>query len=262
MQMKTLIRLCMVLLCLLIPVTAAAASDDDPGIGWYFKKNDNHTLPPLDPCLSYITQYDGFYADTAVKEDDPVIYLTFDAGYENGNVARVLDTLKKHNAHGAFFVLSHLLEAEPELVRRMADEGHLVCNHTATHPDLTKASDEQFFHELNALSEAYTACVGREMPQYFRPPEGKFNRHVLLLAKDAGYKTVFWSLAYPDWDNAKQPEPEAAKKLLLDHTHNGMVLLLHPTSATNAEILDALLCSWEASGYRFGSLDELTGGGH
>lgn len=255
--MKLYRQLAAVLLCMTAFVFCVGAVND-PAIGWYFKKNDDHTLPSLDAGLSYITEYDGYYADTRVSDDDPVIYLTFDAGYENGNVAKILDVLEEHNAKGTFFVLSHLIDAEPDLVRRMADGGHLVCNHTATHPDLTAVSDEQFRHELSALAASYEACVGREMPLYFRPPEGKFNRRVLSLAREMGYKTIFWSLAYADWDNGKQPNPEAAKKLLLDHTHNGMVLLLHPTSATNAAILDDLMNAWEEMGYRFGTPDELT----
>ncbi len=259
--MKTIKRGLLGLLCACCLVTWVTAADADPAIGWYFKKNDDHTCPPLDAGLSYITQYDGYYADTDASDDDPVIYLTFDAGYENGNVARVLDTLKHHNAHATFFVLSHLIEAEPALVRRMAAEGHLVCNHTAKHPDLTTVSAERCLTELEALERQYKDCVGLDMPHYFRPPEGRFNRAVLETVQKAGYKTIFWSLAYPDWDNDAQPDPKTSQKLLLDHTHNGMVLLLHPTSATNAEILDALLEAWEDMGYRFGLPDELCAGG-
>ncbi|MGM9626223.1 MAG: polysaccharide deacetylase family protein [Eubacteriales bacterium] len=233
-------------------------AEEHGAIGWYFKKTDDHTLPPLDASLSYIAQYDGYYADTDAKEDDRVIYLTFDAGYENGNVAKILDVLKKHNIHGAFFVLSHLVKAEPELVRRMITEGHLVCNHTASHKDMTTLSEAEFREELSSLAALYKETTGRDMAMYFRPPEGKFSQTVLAYAQKAGYKTIFWSLAYPDWDNNRQPDPEKAKENLLAHTHNGMVLLLHPTSATNAAILDDLLCAWEKEGYRFGTLDELT----
>ncbi len=244
-------------LLLLLSVTVWA-SEEDPGIGWYFKKNDTHTLPPLDAGLSYITQYDGYYADTAVKKEDPVIYLTFDAGYENGNIARILDTLKKHDAQGAFFILENLILRDAELVRRMKDEGHLICNHTAKHKDMTTLSASEIEKELTALSELYEEKIGGEMAPFFRPPEGKFNKKSLETVQKLGYTTVFWSLAYADWDNNKQPSHESAKKILCDNIHNGAILLLHPTSKTNADILDELLTKWKAEGYRFGSLTELT----
>ena len=240
------------------PQNAVSQNTSHGAMGWYFKKNDDHTLPPLDENLSYITQYGGYYADTEARDDDRVIYLTFDAGYENGNVEKILNVLKKHDAQGAFFVLSHLIEAEPDLVRRMVSEGHLVCNHSANHRDMTTLSEGAFCEELSSLAALFKETTGRDMAMYYRPPEGKFSETSLSYAQNAGYKTIFWSLAYPDWDNDRQPDPEKAKETLLSHTHNGMVLLMHPTSATNAAILDDLLTSWETDGYRFGSLDELT----
>jgi peptidoglycan-N-acetylmuramic acid deacetylase len=187
-----------------------------------------------------------------------VIYLTFDAGYENGNIARILDTLKSHNAEGAFFILENLIRRNPELVERMKSEGHLVCNHTARHKDMTKLSDEEIEKELRTLETLYSETFGATLAPFYRPPEGKFDRKSLAIAKRLGYHTAFWSLAYADWDNDNQPDPEKAKKLLCDHLHNGAVILLHPTSKTNADILDALLTEWENEGYRFGSLTEFT----
>ena len=226
--------------------------------GWYFKKTEDHSQPPLDAPLAYTETLDSYYCDHMAKDDDKVLYLTFDAGYDNGNVGKILDTLKKHHAAGAFFVLSHLVEDNTELVCRMAEEGNLVCNHTAHHKDMTALNEEAFREELTALETLYREKTGRELARYYRPPEGKFDRKTLEYARSMGYKTIFWSYAYCDWDNNKQPDPEDAMKRILQHTHNGMVLLLHPTSATNAEILDALMTAWEAEGYRFGSLDELT----
>ena len=250
------ILLCM--LALLMPLFVIGTdAREDKAIGWYFKKNGEHAPPPLDTPLAFIEDCGGYYLDRNAAEDDPVIYLTFDAGYENGNVARVLDVLDAHNAKGAFFVLSHLLEAEPDLICRMAQTGHTVCNHSSNHRDMTALDETAFRAELDDLAELYRETTGAQISPYFRPPEGKFNEAVLRRASDMGYRTVFWSFAYPDWDNANQPDPEAAIKNILDHTHNGMVLLLHPTSSTNAAILDRLLCAWEEQGYRFGMLDEL-----
>lgn len=216
--------------------------------------------PVLESQMSFIENYGGYYLDKNAKESDPVIYLTFDAGYENGNIARILDTLQKHNAKGAFFILENLIKKDTDLVKRMASEGHLVCNHTARHKDMTTIRDiDAFAAELNAIEKLYTEYTGCEMAKLYRPPEGKFSEENMYFASSLGYDTVFWSLAYADWDNDKQPDPEKSKKLLLDNTHNGMVLLLHPTSQTNADILDALLTEWENMGYRFGDLYELCG---
>ena len=252
---------CMMLL--LFPLLSGGIGAKEAGadaIGWYFKKTEDYSPPPLDANLSFIEDCGAYYLDRNAKADDPVIYLTFDAGYENGNVARVLDVLDDHGAKGAFFVLSHLVKAEPELVRRMAQGGHTVCNHSVSHHDMTTLDADTFRAELDGLAALYRETTGAELSPYFRPPEGRFNREVLTRAAEAGYQTVFWSFAYPDWDNANQPDPDAAIKNILDHTHNGMVLLLHPTSETNAKILDRLLCAWEEQGYRFGTLDELCRG--
>ncbi len=223
---------------------------------WYCKREKDHIRPSADPNMTYIEEENGFFIGK--NPDEKVIYLTFDAGYENGNVARILDTLKAHNAEGAFFILENLITRNPELVERMKNEGHLVCNHTARHKDMTKLSEEAMEKELRSLENIYREKFGCELAAFYRPPEGKFDRKSLCIAKKLGYHTAFWSLAYADWDNEKQPDPEKAKKLLSDHLHNGAVILLHPTSKTNADILDALLTQWEKEGYRFGSLLEFT----
>lgn len=240
------------------PVAYVSAADGDyKAYNWYCVGNDKHLPPPVDVSMSFIEKYDGYYLNQKAK-GEKVIYLTFDAGYTNGNVELVLDALKKHDAKGAFFILENLIKRNPELVKRMVDEGHLVCNHTRSHPDMTKITDRDMFeHQLKTLSDAYLELIGSEMPKVYRPPEGRFSRDNLRLAKELGYKTVFWSFAYADWDNNRQPDLDAAMKKILSHTHSGEIMLLHPTSATNAKILDELLSKLEAEGYRFGSLEEL-----
>ena len=191
-----------------------------------------------------------------------MVYLTFDAGYENGNVEKILDVLKTENVKGAFFILGNLITRNTELVKRMADEGHTVCNHTVHHKDMTKVSSkEEFSAELCALEELYREYTGKEMAKYYRPPEGKYDEKTLAYANELGYKTIFWSLAYADWDNNKQPSIEKAMKILLDNMHNGAVILLHPTSATNAAIIGELIRTLKAEGYRFGELTGLVGEG-
>ncbi len=243
------------LFCALAFVFTIQAYAASGAYNWYCKRAKNHARPEAEPAMGFISECGGAYIGKDPEEK--VLYLTFDAGYENGNIARILDVLKKHGAHGAFFVLENLVVRNTDLVKRMAAEGHLVCNHTARHRDMTKMSDEQFAAELRALEQILAEKAGVTCAKFYRPPEGRFSEKNLKAAEALGYKTVFWSLAYADWDNEKQPEPEKSKQLLLANTHNGAVILLHPTSKTNADILDALLSEWEAQGYRFGTLEEL-----
>lgn len=223
---------------------------------WFFKKNEEQKPPAIDREFWFINQYDAFAIDSTAKDDDKVIYLTFDAGYENGNVEKVVDALDAHGAKGAFFVLSHFLKTNSALAQRMAASGHLLCNHTATHRNITELNAEALATDLAAL-EAEGQSAGVTIAKFFRPPEGTFCERNLQDLKARGYCTVFWSFAYCDWDNNNQPSEESALKNVLEHTHNGAVILLHPTSATNAAIMDRLLTAWEAAGYRFGTLEEL-----
>ena len=140
----------------------------------------------------------------------------------------------------------------------MVEEGHIVGNHTMHHYDMSKISEKSAFQkELTDLETLYKEVVGKDMPKFYRPPQGTYSESNLQMAKDMGYKTVFWSLAYVDWQNDKQPTAEYAFSKLLPRTHNGAVVLLHSTSATNAAILDELLTKWEAMGYRFASIEDL-----
>ena len=212
--------------------------------------------PPSGPVSNQILQkFDALYlGDT----DQKVIYLTFDAGYENGCTEKILDTLKKHNAPAAFFLVGNYIEKNPDLVRRMVADAHIVGNHTMHHPDMQKLETrEAFSRELQELEQLFLETTGKELPKYYRPPQGSFSEKNLQMAKELGYKTVFWSLAYADWDNHAQPTREAALQKLLPRCHNGAVVLLHSTSSTNAQILDELLTTWESQGYRFASLAEL-----
>ncbi len=224
-------------------------------VSWYCKHMNDGTRPPLPSEMSYITDHNGYY----LGEDEKVIYLTFDAGYENGNVERILDTLKDENVPGAFFILDNLVKTNHDLVERMINEGHTVCNHTAKHKDMTKmATKADFSAELEAMEKVYRDGMGVEIAKYYRPPEGRFNEENLAWAVEMGYSTVFWSFAYADWDNNKQMEPNKAIEKIISNTHNGEVILLHPTSKTNADILPELIEKWREMGYSFGTLDELT----
>lgn len=211
---------------------------------------------PIGPANAQtLAKYDAVYlGDTAEK----VLYLTFDAGYENGCTAKILDTLKAHNVPAAFFLVGNYMEKNADLTQRMVEEGHIVGNHTMHHPDMSKLSDKAAFSkELTDLEDLFRDITGKELPKFYRPPQGTYSEDNLKMAQELGYKTVFWSLAYVDWQNDKQPSAEYAFSKLLPRTHNGAVVLLHSTSATNAQILDELLTKWKDMGYRFASLDEL-----
>ena len=220
--------------------------------GLSFQTEGQAPQGPAGPEL--LKQYDAVYIG---DDDEKVLYLTFDAGYENGCTARILDTLKSHNVSAAFFLVGDYMERNPDLVRRMVDEGHIVGNHTMNHPDMSGMAGDDFQREITGLESLFREMTGKELPKYYRPPQGLYSEANLKAAQALGYKTVFWSLAYVDWNNDSQPTAECAFSKLLPRTHNGAVVLLHSTSKTNAAILDELLTKWKGMGYRFGTLEEL-----
>ena len=222
---------------------------------WGLSFREPGTSPIGSAGVDQLQKYDAAYlGDTTEK----VIYLTFDAGYENGCTAQILDALKKHNVSATFFLVGNYLEKNPDLVRRMVAEGHTVGNHTMHHYDMSRISDPAAFQkELEDLEKLYEQTVGEPMQKYYRPPQGIYSEENLRQAKNLGYKTVFWSLAYVDWKNDDQPTAQAAFNKLLPRIHPGAVVLLHSTSKTNAAILDELLTRWEDMGYRFAPIQEL-----
>ena len=211
---------------------------------------------PLGPAgVDALRALDAAYlGDTS----QPVIYLTFDAGYENGCTQQILDVLKEHQVPAAFFLVGNYLEKNADLVRRMVSEGHIVGNHTMHHPDMSKITDPAAFEkELKGLEDLYKQVTGEEMQKFYRPPQGIYSEANLKMARELGYKTVFWSLAYADWDNNAQPTKAQAFSKLIPRIHNGAVVLLHSTSQTNAQILDELLTQWKDMGYSFRPITDL-----
>lgn len=231
-----------------------AASSGSWGLG--FGADGSETQPTGSLSKEELAEYDAWYlgADT-----EKVLYLTFDCGYENGNTEKILDALHKHNAKATFFVVGHFLESAPDLVKRMKEEGHMVGNHTWHHPDMdTIAEEAKFREELDMVAAKYKEITGEELNHFYRPPQGKYNLNNLAMAKKLGYQTIFWSLAYVDWNVDAQPTKEEAFSKLTGRVHPGAVVLLHNTSKTNGEILDELLTKWEEMGYHFGTLEDLT----
>ena len=228
-----IILLCIGVVCALRAVNRLDAAEAAAGITDCGLSFQTEGAPPVaNASQEYLRNFDALYVgDTNKKE----IYITFDAGFENGNTERILDALKKHNAPACFFVIG---------------------NHTYSHPDMSKIGDIQSFQtELQKNEALYRDILGSEMPKLYRPPQGKFCEENLKMAQQLGYSTVFWSLAYVDWYTDDQPTPEQAFSKLLPRIHPGAVVLLHSTSSTNAEILDELLTKWEETGYSFGDLE-------
>lgn len=232
-----------------LPTSASAQSN------WGLSFQEEGKPPVANATFEELKKYDAYYAEPT---EEKVLYLTFDAGFENGNTPAILDALKKHQVPATFFVVGNYLKTSPELVRRMVEEGHTVGNHTFHHPDMSKMSTlESFSKEIQDVETLYKEITGQEMTKYYRAPQGKYSIENLKMAQQLGYKTFFWSLAYVDWYEDKQPSKEEAFEKLLGRIHSGAIVLLHSTSATNAQILDELLTKWEELGYRFQSLDQM-----
>ena len=222
---------------------------------WGLSFQEEGQRPVGNATVAELQPYHAYYAQDT---NEKIIYLTFDCGYENGNTPAILDALKKHQVSATFFTVGTFLEAEPDLVKRMVAEGHTLGNHTWHHPDMSAISTiDTFSEELNSTADAYRQITGEEMPHYYSPPQGKYSTENLQMAKDLGYSTFFWSLAYVDWYQDNQPSKEEAFAKLLGRIHPGAIVLLHNTSSTNAAILDELLTRWEDMGYHFGTLQEL-----
>lgn len=235
--------------------TSASLLSESTSWGLSFQKEGER--PVGNATINALGKYHAYYAEDT---NERKIYLTFDAGYENGNTPAILDALKKHQAPAVFFVVGNFIKDNPDLIRRILADDHIIGNHTMTHPDLPQISSmDAFQKELQDVEELYTSLTGEAMTKFYRPPRGIYSTENLSMAKELGYSTFFWSLAYVDWIQDQQPSREEAFQKLLTRIHPGAIVLLHNTSSTNAEILDELLTKWEEMGYEFHSLKELTG---
>ncbi len=234
---------------LAIPASGSVSTEN-----WGLGFGKEGSQPTGNASSEELKKHNAYYVGNNAEK---VIYLTFDAGYENGNTEPILDALKKHNVPATFFVVGHYLESAPELVKRMVSEGHFVGNHTYHHLDMSSISSrESFEKEMKDVENKFREITGGELARFYRPPQGKYNTKNLEMAKDMGYHTFFWSLAYVDWYQDKQPTHDEALKKLVGRIHPGAIVLLHSTSKTNGEILDELLTKWEEMGYTFRTLED------
>ena len=255
MKKRVLLLTVTLVLAMAAIITVQLTTDSLPTAAWGLSFHQPGSPPSGPASAEELARYDAAYlGDTNRK----VLYLTFDAGYENGCTEKILDVLKKHNVKAAFFLVGNYMERNADLVRRMVEEGHIVGNHTMHHYDMSKLEEKTAFEqELTGLEELFRNITGKELPKYYRPPQGTYSQKNLQLAKGLGYKTVFWSLAYVDWNNDAQPTAQQAFDKLLPRTHDGAVVLLHSTSQTNAQILDELLTRWSDQGYVFETINKL-----
>ena len=213
--------------------------------------------PTGNASAAELKKYNAYFIGDTTQN---TIYLTFDCGYENGNTEPILDALKKHDVKATFFVVGNFLETSPEIVKRMIAEGHTVGNHTYHHLDMSSISSmDAFKKETQDVENLFEQITGTPITKFYRPPQGKYNIENLKMAQELGYHTFFWSLAYVDWYQDKQPTKDEAFGKLLKRIHPGAIVLLHSTSSTNAQILDELLTKWEEMGYTIKPLTELAG---
>lgn len=234
---------------------AVADTDETTVRNWGICFDKDGEKPRIDIGEEALAKYDAHYIGNTKEKK---IYLTFDCGYENGNTEAILDALKEHNVSATFFVVGHYLESAPELVKRMVEEGHTVANHTYHHPDMSAIKTKsEFQEELEQVNKSFHDLTGQEMVKYYRPPQGKYTLENLKQAKELGYQSFFWSLAYVDWNTDQQPDPQESVNKLCRRIHPGAVVLLHNTSDTNGKIMGDLLTNWEEMGYQFGTLNEL-----
>ena len=233
-------------------LTNADVEVSNTKIGWGIKRNDNNLQPDLGSTnKSLIDKYNGIAMG---NNEEKVIYLTFDLGYEAGYTSKILDTLKEKNVQGTFFITAHYLNTASDLVERMINEGHIVGNHTVNHKSMPDLSDEEIKNELMKLNQAVYEKFGYEM-KYMRPPRGEFSERTLKITENLGFKTVMWSFAYVDWKEDSQPSYDEALESIKSNFHNGEIMLLHATSKTNSEIMGQIIDEARKQGYEFKSLD-------
>ena len=233
--------------------TSSSTALSNKKIGWGIKRNNNHEQPDVGSVnKSIIEKYEGICMG---NKDKKYIYLTFDNGYEAGYTGKILEVLKQNQVPATFFLTAHYINSQPELVKQMIDEGHIIGNHTVNHKSMPDIDNETIKKEVMDLHTAIYEKFGYEM-KYIRPPKGEYSERTIAYTNTLGYKTVMWSFAYDDWDEAKQGREEYGKKKILDNLHNGEVMLLHGTSKDNSNILDECIKEIKKQGYEFRSLDE------
>lgn len=226
---------------------------------WWFKRDKNHGPSDCDHSVD-ISKYGAFFRDCRCDlsaETEKVIYLTFDCGYENGLTEKMMDVLDKYQVPACFFVTQTYIRDNPDIVKRMKESGYQVGNHTIHHAKLYKLDNQKVMEEIKGCYDYMKEATGYDMDPYFRPPCGEYSERVLSIANDLGYKTIFWSMAYFDYDVNKQPGVEYVTDHFEKYHHNGAIVLMHNVSCSNLDALETVIKGLLDQGYRFASLNEL-----
>ncbi len=222
-------------------------------IGWGIKRNSNHEQPDLGSSrVKTLSENNGIAMG---NKDSKKIYLTFDEGYEAGYTKEILQVLKENKVPATFFITAHYLNTQPELVKQMIEENHIVGNHTVNHKSMPDLSDEQIKNEILTLHQAIYEKFQYEM-KFFRPPKGEYSERSLIATSNLGYTTVMWSFAYKDWEEDNQPSEQDAIKIITENLHPGEIMLLHGNSRTNKTVLSEIIKQAREQGYEFYPLDE------
>lgn len=226
---------------------------DNKKIGWGIKRNDNHEQPDVGNVnRKILDKYQGLYMG---NKEQKLVYLTFDLGYEAGYTPKILEVLKQNEVKATFFITAHYVNTQPDLVKQMIDEGHIIGNHTVNHKSMPSCSLETIKKEVMDLHSAIYDKFGYEM-KFIRPPKGEYSERTVAYTNTLGYTSVMWSFGYEDWDEKKQGREEYGKKKILDNVHNGEIMLLHATSKDNANILDDVIKEIKNMGYEFRNIDQ------
>ncbi|MGX9755708.1 delta-lactam-biosynthetic de-N-acetylase [Clostridioides difficile] len=229
------------------------SSLDNTALDWFYIPNTKHKTPEVNTDIKFnFSDYSAIY-NGPIKDGQKTLYLTFDEGYENGYTSKILDVLKQNKVKAVFFVTSPYIKENKDLIKRMVKEGHIVGSHSKTHPSMpTKTGNLKGFNdEFEDVEKLYKDLTGKNIVKFFRPPMGKYSEKSLAMTKNLGYKTIFWSFAYRDWDTEKQPSHDEAKKKIMDNLHDGSILLLHAVSKTSTEILSDFISDARKLGYNF-----------
>ncbi|GAA0450473.1 polysaccharide deacetylase family protein [Alkalibacillus silvisoli] len=233
-------------------IPSEAVSNESYGYG--YKKKYDENPPDLGFYGPLIEEYNGVYLG---DEENRMVYLTFDSGYEQGYTEQILDVLEEKDVPATFFLTGHYVEDQPELVKRKVNDGHIIGNHSDDHLDYTKISDEKIKEDLKSLDEKIMNTTDQEGVQFFRPAKGVFSERTLQLTDELGYTNVFWTVALVDWNKDENKGWQHSFDELLKQVHPGAVILLHAVTEDNAEALGYLIDELRERDYEFGSLDDL-----
>lgn len=242
------------LLCIVVISTITYARDDVE-YHWGFKRStDNIPAEAGAELDSLLAKYGAIYKG---RPDQKIAYLTFDNGYENGFTESILNTLREEEVPATFFLTGHYVKSAPDLVKRMVKDGHTIGNHSYGHPNMARLSANEMNEEWQKFDDALRDLTGVKRTYYARPPEGIFNEEVLRVGNEAGYRHMFWSIAFKDWLKDERRGADYAYNALMEQLHPGAVILMHTVAQDNAEAMPDFIRDAKKQGYTFGSLDDL-----